>query len=58
MIGRDARGIEDILQYLNQGAYSLRCPVNTTAIAAVDTASPRMADCNRRRMSGEKLSWG
>jgi mannonate dehydratase len=38
LIGRDARRIEDIWQYLYKGAYWRRGPVTMTAIAAVDTA--------------------
>ena len=38
MIGRDARRIEDIWQYLYKGAYWRRGPVTMSAIAAVDTA--------------------
>src|SRR5262245_49006632 len=38
LIGRDARKIEDIWQYLYKGAYWRRVPVTMTAIAAVDTA--------------------
>jgi mannonate dehydratase len=38
LIGRDARRIEDIWQYLDKGAYWRRGPVTMTAIAAVDTA--------------------
>src|SRR6516225_4076619 len=38
LIGRDARRIEDIWQYLSKGAYWRRGPVTMTAIAAVDTA--------------------
>src|ERR1051325_6017540 len=38
VIGRDARRIEDIWQYLYKGAYWRRGPVTMTAIAAVDTA--------------------
>jgi mannonate dehydratase len=38
LIGRDARQIEDIWQYLYKGAYWRRGPVTMTAIAAVDTA--------------------
>ena len=38
LIGRDARHIEDIWQYLYKGAYWRRGPVTMTAIAAVDTA--------------------
>ena len=38
LIGRDARKIEDIWQYLYKGAYWRRGPVTMTAIAAVDTA--------------------
>jgi len=38
LIGRDARRIEDIWQYLFQGAYWRRGPVAMTAIAAVDVA--------------------
>lgn len=38
LIGRDARTIEDIWQYLYQGAYWRGGPVSMTAIAAVDTA--------------------
>jgi len=38
LIGRDARRIEDIWQYLYKGAYWRRGPVTVTAIAAVDTA--------------------
>jgi mannonate dehydratase len=38
LIGRDARCIEDIWQYLYKGAYWRRGPVTMSAIAAVDTA--------------------
>jgi mannonate dehydratase len=38
LIGRDARKIEDIWQYLYKGAYWRRGPVTMTAISAVDTA--------------------
>src|SRR5215471_8166707 len=38
LIGRDARRIEDVWQYLYKGAYWRRGPVTMTAIAAVDTA--------------------
>ena len=38
LIGRDARRIEDMWQYLYKGAYWRRGPVTMTAIAAVDTA--------------------
>ncbi|MGA7277165.1 MAG: D-mannonate dehydratase ManD, partial [Desulfocapsaceae bacterium] len=38
LIGRDARRIEDIWQYLYHGAYWRRGPVGMTAIAAVDVA--------------------
>src|ERR1700716_1282407 len=38
LIGRDARRIEDIWQYMYKGAYWRRGPVTMTAIAAVDTA--------------------
>jgi mannonate dehydratase len=38
LIGRDARRIEDIWQYLYKGAYWKRGPVTMSAIAAVDTA--------------------
>lgn len=38
LIGRDARRIEDIWQYLYKGAYWRRGPVTMTAIAAVDVA--------------------
>ncbi|HZC17943.1 MAG TPA: D-mannonate dehydratase ManD [Caulobacteraceae bacterium] len=38
LIGRDARRIEDIWQYLYRGAYWRRGPVTMRAIAAVDTA--------------------
>src|SRR6201991_4773699 len=38
LIGRDARKIEDIWQYLYKGAYWPRGPVTMTAIAAVDMA--------------------
>lgn len=38
LIGRDARGIEDIWQYLYRGAYWRRGPVTMRAIAAVDVA--------------------
>lgn len=38
LIGRDARQIEDIWQYLYRGAYWRRGPVTMTAIGAVDTA--------------------
>src|ERR1700755_809938 len=37
-VGRDARRIEDIWQYLYKGAYWRRGPVPMAAIAAVDTA--------------------
>ena len=37
LIGRDARRIEDIWQYLYKGAYWRRGPVTMSAIAAVDT---------------------
>src|SRR5258707_15804516 len=36
LIGRDARRIEDIWQYLYRGAYWRRGPVTMRAIAAVD----------------------
>src|SRR5215217_8948085 len=38
LIGRDARRIEDIWQFLYKGAYWRRGPVTMTAISAVDTA--------------------
>ncbi len=38
LLGRDARRIEDIWQYLYKGAYWRRGPVTMTAIGAVDTA--------------------
>jgi mannonate dehydratase len=38
LIGRDARRIEDLWQYLYKGAYWRRGPVTMTAIAAVDVA--------------------
>ena len=38
LIGRDARRIEDIWQYLYKGAYWRRGPVTMTAISAVDVA--------------------
>src|SRR3981081_4505714 len=38
LIGRDARRIEDIWQYLYKGAYWRRGPVTMSAIAAVGTA--------------------
>src|SRR5215831_2510561 len=38
LIGRDARQIEDVWQYLYKGAYWRRGPVTMCAIAAVDTA--------------------
>src|SRR6058998_1341071 len=38
LIGRDARKIEDIWQYLYKGAYWRRGPVTMAAIGAVDTA--------------------
>src|SRR6201998_720528 len=38
LIGRDARRIEDLWQYLYKGAYWGRGPVTMSAIAAVDTA--------------------
>ena len=38
LIGRDARRIEDIWQYLYRGAYWRRGPVTMRAIAAVDMA--------------------
>jgi mannonate dehydratase len=38
LIGRDARRIEDMWQYLYKGAYWRRGPVTMTAIAAVDMA--------------------
>jgi mannonate dehydratase len=38
LMGRDARKIEDIWQYLYKGAYWRRGPVTMSAISAVDTA--------------------
>jgi mannonate dehydratase len=38
VVGRDARRIEDIWQFLYKGAYWRRGPVTMSAIAAVDTA--------------------
>src|SRR5437762_13504970 len=38
LIGRDARRIEDLWQYLYRGAYWRRGPVTMRAIAAVDVA--------------------
>src|SRR6266702_6526315 len=38
LIGRDARRIEDLWQYLYRGAYWRRGPVTMSAIAAVDVA--------------------
>lgn len=38
LIGRDARRIEDIWQYLYRGAYWRRGPVGMTALAGVDVA--------------------
>ena len=38
LIGRDARRIEDVWQYLYKGAYWRRGPVTMSAISAVDTA--------------------
>lgn len=38
LIGRDARRVEDVWQYLYKGAYWRRGPVTMSAIAAVDTA--------------------
>src|ERR671930_290317 len=38
VIGRDARRIEDMWQFLYKGAYWRRGPVTMTAIGAVDTA--------------------
>src|SRR4051812_7738000 len=38
VVGRDARRIEDIWQFLYKGAYWRRGPVTMAAIAAVDTA--------------------
>jgi mannonate dehydratase len=38
LIGRDARRIEDLWQFLYKGAYWRRGPVTMSAIAAVDTA--------------------
>ena len=39
LIGRDARRIEDLWQYLYKGAYWRRGPVTMSAIAAVDTGT-------------------
>jgi len=38
LVGRDARRVEDIWQYLYKGAYWRRGPVTMSAISAVDTA--------------------
>jgi mannonate dehydratase len=38
LVGRDARRIEDVWQFLYKGAYWRRGPVTMAAIAAVDTA--------------------
>jgi mannonate dehydratase len=38
IVGRDARRIEDVWQFLYKGAYWRRGPVTMSAIAAVDTA--------------------
>src|SRR6266481_3269928 len=38
LVGRDARRIEDLWQFLYKGAYWRRGPVTMTAIAAVDMA--------------------
>src|SRR5271170_2721746 len=38
LIGRDARRIEDIWQYLYKGAYWRRGPFTMSAISAIDTA--------------------
>src|SRR4026207_2214153 len=38
LVGRDARRIEDIWQFLYKGAYWRRGPVTMSAIAAVDMA--------------------
>lgn len=38
LVGRDARRIEDIWQFLYKGAYWRRGPVTMSAISAVDTA--------------------
>src|SRR3979490_845366 len=38
LIGRDARRIEDLWQYLYKGAYWRRGPVTMASISAVDTA--------------------
>src|SRR3981189_1028267 len=38
LIGRDARRMEDLWQYLYKGAYWRRGPVTMSAISAVDTA--------------------
>jgi mannonate dehydratase len=38
LVGRDARRIEEVWQFLYKGAYWRRGPVTMTAIAAVDTA--------------------
>jgi len=38
LVGRDARRIEDVWQFLYKGAYWRRGPVTMSAIAAVDTA--------------------
>src|SRR5260221_2651414 len=38
LLGRDARRIEDLWQYLYKGAYWRRGPVTMTSIAAVDMA--------------------
>ncbi len=48
LIGRDARRIEDIWQYLYKGAYWRRGPVTMSAIAAVDTA---LWDIKAKRMN-------